>query len=192
MKRIQTRAVVSAMFTTMIASLLFPSCLLVRVTEHRVRFNEKGGGDAVIRLTDIRSDGSTDSARIRDFGIMMASAEYGGAKEFEQKGRKVTAKQFLVNGDTLSAELSYTFPGFESVEGLKSDGDELYVVVPEGREIVRTNGKIHAGAKNSQRIVWPKDVRRLSYVIREHEFRRGSSLAPYYLRYAQENAGGGK
>jgi hypothetical protein len=180
------------MVTAVIASLIMPGCLLVRITEHRITVNNNGSGEAVMRLTDIRSDGSSDSARVRDFGIMMASAEYDGAKEFERLGRKVTAKQFLVSGDTLSAEISYTFPTLESIEGLKIEEDEMFVVVPEGREIVRTNGRIQSGARHTQRIVWPKDIRRLTYVIREREARRGTSLSAYYLAYDRKNSPGGK
>jgi hypothetical protein len=172
-------------------ALLLPGCLLVRVTEQRIRINESGGGEAVMRLTDIRSDGATDSSRTRDFGIMMASVEYDGAKDFERRGRKVTAKDFAVSGDTLSAEIAYTFPSLESVEGVKKDADGIYVVVPEGREIVRTNGNVQSWVRNSQRISWPKDARRLSYVIREHDGRAGTSLASYYRRYAQQNGSPG-
>jgi hypothetical protein len=192
MERICVRTLLRAMIMTIVASLIIPGCLLVRTTEHRIKINNNGSGEAVMRLTDIRSDGSSDSARVRDFGIMMASAEYDGAKEFERLGRKVTAKQFLVSGDTLSAEISYTFPTLESIEGLKIEEDEMFIVVPEGREIVRTNGRIQSGTRHTQRIVWSKDIRRLTYVIREREARRGSSLAAYYLEYARRNSAGGK
>jgi hypothetical protein len=188
MKRRTPRMLTRAILIAAVSAITIPGCLLVRITEHRIRVNESGGGEAMMRLTDIRSDGASDSARVRDFGIMMASVEYDGAKEFERRGRRVTAKQFLVSGDTLSAEISYTFPALESVEGLKVDENGLYVVVPEGREIVRTNGKIQPGERRTQRIVWPKDARRLSYVIREHEGRRAISLASYYLKYSRQNA----
>ena len=189
MNRIRERILSGAAIAA--AACLLPACLLVRVTEHRIRVNENGGGEAVMRLTDIRSDGATDSSRVRDFGIMMASVEYNGAKDFERRGRRVTARDFMVNGDTLSAEISYTFPALESVEGLKKDADVIYVVVPEGREIVRTNGKTQPWVRNGQRITWPKDARRFSYVIREHEGRVGTSLASYYRRYAAQNAAPG-
>ena len=189
MIRIEARILSGA--AMLAVAFLLPGCLLVRVTEHRIRLNDNGAGEAVMRLMDIRSDGSTDSARVRDFGILMASAESDGAKEFERRGCRVRAKEFTVNGDTLSAEVTYTFPALESVEGIKMDADVIYIVVPEGREIVRTNGKIESWTRKAQRIVWPKNVRRLSYVIREHEGRIGSSLAPYYRRYARQNAAPG-
>lgn len=99
------------------AGVLFQGCLLVRTTEHRIKLNDGGGGEAYMRLTDIRSDGVTDSARFHDFGVMMASAELEGIKDFERNGRKVTSKQFLMNGDTLSAEITYTFTELETQIG---------------------------------------------------------------------------
>jgi hypothetical protein len=173
-------------------TVLVQGCLIVRVAEHRIRINDNGSGEATMRLIDIRSDAATDSARIHDFGVMMASVETEGVKDFEQNGRKVTAKQFFVNGDTLSAEISYTFPAIDQVEGFKSRGDEIYVVVNEGREIVRTNGKIKSWERNAQRIVWPKDARRLIYQIREKAVPRTTSLAALYERYTRRGGGGNR
>lgn len=63
-----------------------PSCLLIRTTEHRIRLNENGSGEAMMRLIDIRSDGKTDSALARDYSIMMASVQKEGVVEFEKGG----------------------------------------------------------------------------------------------------------
>jgi hypothetical protein len=165
-------------------------CLLVRTTEHRIRLNEGGGGEAYMRLGDIRSDGVTDSARVRDFGVMMASSEEEGIRDFERNGRKITSKRFLVNGDTLSAEITYTFTGLETLEGIKIKDDEVFVVVNEGREILRTNGKIKSWERGTQRIVWPLDAKRLMYTIRERSLPPSTSLAGLYVRYNGKPSGG--
>jgi hypothetical protein len=177
-----TRILFSLALVAVLAVVL-PSCLLIRTTEHRIRLNEKGSGEAMIRLIDIRSDGKTDSALARDYSIMMASVQKEGVVEFEKGGRKVTSKQFSASGDTLSAEIIYTFPDLDQVEGLKVKKDELFVVVSDGREIVRTNGSVQSWTRNARRIVWPRNAKRLMYQIREKTFPESVSLAPLYVKF---------
>jgi hypothetical protein len=164
-------------------ALLLPACLLIRTTEHRLKLNPNGSGEGLMRLVDIRSDGRSDSALARDYAVMMASVQKEGVAEFEQGGRKVVSKQFYAGGDTLNAEIVYTFPNLEQVEGLKVKKDELFVVVNEGREIVKTNGSVKSWIRGSQRIVWPRDAKRLMYQISEKTLPAGVSLAGLYLKY---------
>jgi hypothetical protein len=171
---------------------LLPACLLIQTTEHRIKLNENGSGEATMRLIDIRSDAPTDSALARDYSVMMASIQKEGLTEFEQGGRKVLSKQFYASGDTLSAEINYTFPSLDQIEGLKVKKDELFVVVHEGREIVRTNGKVRSWVRGSQRIVWPRDAKRLMYQIREKTLPKSVSLAPLYMKYGYTIPEGGK
>jgi len=170
---------------------LLPACLLIRTTEHRIKLNENGSGEASMRLVDIRSDAPTDSALARDYAVMMASIQKEGLTEFEQGGRKVISKQFYAGGDTLTAEINYTFPNLDQVEGLKVRKGELFVVVPEGREIVRTNGKVSSWIHGAQRIVWPRDTKRLMYQIREKTVPKSTSLAPFYMKYGYAVPEGG-
>ena len=169
-----------------------PACLLIRTTEHRIKLNENGGGEAIMRLVDIRSDAPTDSALARDYSVMMASIQKEGLTEFERGGRKVLSKRFYAGGDTLTAEISYTFPHLEQIEGLKVSKDELFVVVHAGREIVRTNGKVRSWVRGSQRIVWPRDAKRLMYQIREKTLPKSVSLAPLYRKYGYTIPEGGE
>ena len=162
---------------------LFPGCLLVRITEQRVKLNDDGSGDALMRLIDIRSDGVNDSLIVRDFGIMMASSEREGIDDFERTGRKVTSKQFVVRGDTLSAEIAYTFSSLTAIEGLHATKDELFVVVGEGREVTKTNGKVGVWDRNTTRIMWDRDAKRLMFQIREKTLPPSTSLASLYLNY---------
>jgi hypothetical protein len=169
-----------------------PACLLIQTTEHRIKLNENGSGEATMRLIDIRSDAPTDSALARDYSVMMASVQKEGLTEFEQGGRKVLSKRFYASGDTLTAEINYTFPTLDQIEGLKVKKDELFVVVHEGREIVRTNGKVRSWVRGSQRIVWPRDAKRLMYQIREITLPKSVSLAPLYMKYGYTIPEGGK
>jgi hypothetical protein len=169
-----------------------PACLLIQTTEHRIKLNDNGSGEATMRLIDIRSDAPTDSALARDYSVMMASIQKEGLTEFEQGGRKVLSKRFYAGGDTLTAEINYTFPNLDQIEGLKVKKDELFVVVHEGREIVKTNGKVRSWAHVAQRIVWPRDAKRLMYQIREKTLPKSVSLAPLYLKYGYTSPEGGQ
>ncbi|MBP2671148.1 MAG: hypothetical protein H6Q85_1214, partial [candidate division NC10 bacterium] len=100
---------VRGLFAILAGSVILSGCLFVRETEHRIKVNEDGGGEAWIRLIDLRSDGTTDSSVTADLEGMLASFEGDVDKEFERRGRTLVAKKFLLKGDTLSAELQYSF-----------------------------------------------------------------------------------
>ena len=167
----------------LLAALAMPGCLFIRTTEHLITLKEDGSGDARMRLIDIRSDAQSDSLLARDYSVMMASIEKEGIEEFERGGRKVTSKQFFASGDTLTAEITYTFPNLNEVEGLKFHRNEMFVVVNEGREIVKTNGDVQSWLKGAKRIVWPRNAKHLMYLISEKKIPPARSLAPLYLKY---------
>jgi hypothetical protein len=166
----------------LIVACLLPGCILIRTTEHRIVINEDGSGEAVLRLIDLRSDETQDSLIIRDFDVMVSSYENEGIADFEKGGRKVTGKQFFLRGDTLVAEIRYTFPSLAAVEVLRLAPQEIYVVVNQEREVVRTNGTIESWQDSQQRIRWPRDARRIFYQIREKTIPPSVSLAALYQK----------
>ena len=158
-----------------------PGCLIVHITDHRIRINDDGSGEALLRLVDIRSDATVDSLVLRDYERLKTALGKGENVDFEHDGRKITSKNLYISGDTLIGEIAYTFPGLTGVYGLHVSHDKLFVVVPDGREILRTNGKVEVLPGNSTRISWDGDAKRLMFQIREKDFPPGSrSLAPYY------------
>jgi hypothetical protein len=171
---------------SILLTLWFPSCVIVGITEHRVEFRKDGTGKAWLRLTDIRSDGATDSAVARDFAIMMDSFEKEGIDDFEKGGRTVTDRRFIVHGDTLSAEIEYIFDALQAIEGLNATEEAIFIIVPAGREVVLTNGKIGVGEGGSLRIVWDRHAETILYNIREKGSLPGVSLASHYVARAQE------
>ena len=154
-------------------------CLQVRTTEHRIKLNKDGSGEHMLRLVDIRSDGTTDSAVARDFRAMMTFYDEGD-KEFASRGRTVTEKKLYTRNDTLVAELGYTVKELGAIEGLRASEDELFVVVGPSRVIVKTNGKIRPEQNGNQRIVWSRNATRLFYSIREKEMPPTVSLTSMY------------
>jgi hypothetical protein len=164
------------------AGLMFPSCLLVQTTEHVVKISEDGSGEALLRLSDIRSDGATDSAVVHDTEVMIASFDKEGVADFERPGRKIRDKVMYVRGDTLFAEISYSFRGLDALEGIRLSPQEIFVVVSPEREIVRTNGKVRVGEGNARVIAWKREATQLFYVIRERQVPPSTLLGPYYTR----------
>jgi hypothetical protein len=116
----------------------------------------------------------------RDFRIMMSSYEKEGIDQFSRQGRIITAKKLFTIADSLNAEITYRFDHLEALEGMHVTKEEIYVVVPASRHVVRTNGKIQPWSGDAVRIVWKRDARRLLYQIAENAMPRGTSLARYY------------
>jgi hypothetical protein len=164
---------------------IVPGCIIVRTTEHWITLHKDGSGEALLRLVDLRSDGVTDSAVVRDYGIMMGDLEKNGYGDFEKSTRKVTGARFFVHGDTLGVDVRYTFRALAAVEGLRVTNDELYMIIPPGKEIVRTNGSVSESERNTERITWARNAEHLMYVVRERRLPPSVSLAPLYLKYGR-------
>ncbi len=158
----------------------FSGCLLVHSTEHHIRLNADGSGEATLRLHNLRSDGATDSAIASDVARLLTAFNVSGAAMFEQNTRKIQGKQFMLQGDTLGVEIRYTFRSLDGVEGLRENADMLFLAVGPDNEIVRTNGKVEPWMNDLRRIVWPREATRLFYVIRERTPRRSTSIVRWY------------
>jgi len=159
---------------------IFHGCLLVRTTEHHVRLNADGSGEAILRLYDIRSDAQSDSGIASDVARLLVVANGKGVSLFEQNTRKLRGRQFMISGDTLSMEIDYTFSSYTAVEGLRVNADNLFLVVGPTMDILKTNGKVEDWMEDLRRIVWPRDATRLSYIIREHAPRKATSIVRWY------------
>lgn len=173
----------AALVSLIVLSVCVSGCLVVRTSENRIRLDEDGSGEAVLRLIDIRSDAVTDSGITADFNSMMTDYDRSSGEEFERDGRKITSRHFTVHGDTLIATITYTFPSLGSVEGLRVTGDEMFFVVEPGREVVSTNGSTRSGEGDRVEIVWDHDARYLVYQVREKSLPPSVSLASRYTNY---------
>lgn len=160
----------------------WPGCILIHTTEHRITLNPDGTGEAVLRLIDLRSDETVDSLVQRDFKNMMTSFEKDAVGDFEQRGRTITSKRMFAQADTLIAEVAYSFTSLQAIEGLHVTDQEMYVMVNENCEVVRTNGTAGAGPNGGQRITWNRSASRLLFQIRERNFPSGTPLTPLYLQ----------
>lgn len=163
---------------------VLPGCLVIRTTEHIVTINDDRTGEGVIHLIDIRSDASSDSLVRRDFDDLMNLYASKKFEEFEKYGRKVTGKQLRVRGDTLMAELTYSFRTMDGIEGLRISKDGMFLVFGPERVVTRTNGKIGHNDKQETTITWDIGAKRLVYEVSEKKLPPSISLAKLYRLYA--------
>jgi hypothetical protein len=168
-----------------LSCVLLPGCLLVRTSEHIITFRGTGG-DGIIHLIDIRSDAQSDSLIRSDFSALMDAYRAPVVKEFEQGGRTILSRHLRARGDTLEAEIEYTFTSPEgAVNGLRVTDDEFTLTFSPDRQIVRTNGSTERTASGGTRITWDREVRRLTYEVREKSLPSSVSLAPLYRAFVR-------
>lgn len=164
----------------LLASGMLQGCIEVRTTDHRIWFRKDGSGEGIMRLIDIRSDESSEKKMREDFDILMKIYLEEGLDQLENTGRKVTSKRLYTTGDTLTAEIRYTFPSRLALEELRVTDTELFVIVPGDKVVGKTNGDVESFGNGRQRIVWDVDVPRIAYQISERSLPAGASLAPFY------------
>ncbi|HCV42176.1 MAG TPA: hypothetical protein DGH68_01735 [Bacteroidetes bacterium] len=163
--------------------LAFPGCLFVRTSEHIITVKANGGGEGIIHLIDIRSTAPSDSLVKRDFDELMNAYGAATVEEFESYGRKITGKRLRVLGDTLMAEITYTFSSLGAIDGLRATKDEMTLTFAPEREVTRTNGKKSQTEDGGTLITWERDAERLVYEVWEKQIPSSTSLAPLYMKY---------
>jgi len=177
------QSVRSHQVTLFIALLGLPGCLLVRTSEHIITLKGDGSGEGIIHLMDIRSDARSDSLVRRDFNDLMTAYGAAHVEEFEKYGRQITGKRLRVRGDTLMAEVTYTFHSLNAIDGLRATRDEFVLVFGPDREVVRTNGTTSRTDDQGTRIIWDRGAKRLVYEVRKKRLPPSVSLTSLYQKY---------
>ncbi|MDH3252869.1 MAG: hypothetical protein OEM41_08755, partial [Ignavibacteria bacterium] len=165
----------------LVAAGILQGCIFVRTTDHRILFQKDGSGEGIMRLIDIRSDASSEQDVREDFDMLMKIYLGEGLEQFENAGRRITSKNLIVSGDTLTAEIRYGFTSRAVLGEMRATNEEMFVVIPADKVIGRTNGQVESFQGNARRIVWDVDVRRITYRISEKTLPKSVSLAPLYL-----------
>jgi hypothetical protein len=172
----------SALF---LLALAVPGCLFVRTSEHIITVKPNGSGEGIIHLIDIRSTAPSDSLVKIDFDELMNAYGAAEVEEFESYGRKITGKRLRVLGDTLMAEITYTFNSLGAIDGLRATKDEMTLTFAPEREVMRTNGKKSQTEDGGTLITWKRDAERLVYEVQEKQIPASKSLAHLYMRYSR-------
>ncbi|HEY4644015.1 MAG TPA: hypothetical protein VIH68_04785 [Bacteroidota bacterium] len=169
------------------AALGINGCILVSAVDHQIRVNGNGSGVAVITFLDLRSDGLDDSTYFDDMNVLLDLLGREEIEEFEKDGKEILKKEFLLSGDTLSLRVEYEFKNLQTIEGVRETNEEIFFVVNESRQIVRTNGNIKGDPSGGKRMVWQTGSRFLSYLVKDAIPPKGRSLAQAYRLHLQQS-----
>jgi len=165
-----------------VLALLFfaPGCLLVGHTEHHVDILPDGSTLVTVRYNDLRSDGETDSAAVRDLEILLDSFASAGQGEHLPPGVRLLEKHLGLQHDTLVAEVRLNAPGITAVEGFFLQDGRPTVLVPEGEMIAWTNGAVSRWHNGGLRIQWSDTATFLEFDIQSRSATTARPLARLY------------
>ncbi len=169
------------------AILGFHGCIMISAVEHRIKVNPDGSGIAVITFLDFRSDAVDDSVYAEDFNLLLDVLAEETIKEFETDGKKILRKELYLSGDSLSLRVEYEFRSLRSIEGIRLSNDEIFFMVDEWRQILRTNGVVENESWGGKRMVWKAGTRQLSYLVEDVVPLKGRSLSQAYRLHLQES-----
>jgi len=160
--------------------LVLPGCLLVEHMEHRVERQADGSALVTVRYVDLRSDGETDSAVVRDLEILLDSFASAGEGEPLSPGGRMLEKHIGLQGDTLVVEVLLRAPDLTAVEGFLFQEGHPTVIVPQGQRITWTNGAVSRWLEGSLRIQWSDTSSHLDFDLKPTYSTKGRSLAPLF------------
>ena len=140
-------------------------------------------GTAIVHLYDLRSDAvkekdlETDKQNIFQFALK--SNDF--LQSMKQEGKNIQKRELYVSGDTLDANVIYTFDSITSVENMQHDAGFFYLTLEPSDSVISTNGEIIT-SKDRKRILWDKSMKTLKFEILSNTFSGKSykMLGPYY------------
>jgi hypothetical protein len=180
---ISDRSVLRMMWGVLAVLLFVPGCLLVTRTDHHVEILPDGRALVTVRYIDIRSDGETDSAAVRDLEILLDSFASAGQGEHLPPGVRLLEKHLGLQHDTLVAEVRLGAPVITAVEGFFLQDGCPTVLVPEGELIARTNGAVSRWHDGGLRIQWSDTTTCLEFDIQSLPATTGHPLARLYREH---------
>ncbi len=158
-------------------------CIDFYKVSYEINLETPDKGTAVVHLYDLRSDAEkekdfeTDKENI--FQTALKSDEF--LQQMKQEGKNIQSRQLFVSGDTLDANVVYTFDSITSVENMQHDAGFFYLTLEPTDSVVATNGEI-ISSKDRKRILWDKSMKTLKFEILSNTFtgKEYRMLGPYY------------
>lgn len=160
--------------------LAVPGCLLVGHTQYRAEILPDGAARVVVRYIDLRSDGETDSAVVRDLDILLDSFRTSGEGEHLPPGMLLVEKHLGLQGDTLVAEVLLEATDLADMEGFSRQNGLPTVIVPAGQQITWTNGAVSRWHEGGLRIQWSDTARSIEFDVQPTNSSGARTLAPLY------------
>lgn len=163
--------------------LLIQGCLQFNTVSYNVYINDDGTGTVKVFLHDIRSDADSVSQFERDksnlFDNMLKSNEF--ISSMKKEGKDITSRKLIKNGDTLDAEVVYSFDKISDVENIMKDKDFYYLTLEPTDSVIATNGEVIVTPEH-KRILWAGKMKNLKFEMFSNSFKGNNfkSMAQYY------------
>jgi hypothetical protein len=161
----------------------FSGCIDFYKVSYEIKLETPDKGTAYVHIYDLRSDAvkekdlETDKQNI--FQYALKSNDF--LKAMKQEGKNIQSRELQVSGDTLDANVVYTFSSISSVENMQHDAGFFYLTLEPTDSVISTNGEI-ISTKDRKRILWDKSMSTLRFEILSNTFSGKSykMLGPYY------------
>ena len=163
--------------------LTLSGCIDFYKVSYTIKLETLDKGTATVHLYDLRSDAvkekdfETDKQNIFQFALK--SDDF--IQSMKQEGKNINSRELYVNGDTLDANVVYSFDSITSVENMQHDAGFFYLTLEPTDSVISTNGEIIT-SKDRKRILWDKSIKTLKFEILSNTFTNGTykMLGPYY------------
>ncbi len=167
----------------MILLVSFSGCIDFYKVSYEIKLEAADKGTAYVHIYDLRSDAAkekdleTDKQNI--FQYALKSNDF--LQAMKQEGKNIQSRELYVSGDTLNANVVYTFNSITSVENMQHDAGFFYLTLEPTDSVISTNGEI-ISTKDRKRILWDKSMSTLRFEILSNTFSGKSykMLGPYY------------
>jgi hypothetical protein len=158
-------------------------CIDFYKVSYEIKLDTPDKGTAYVHIYDLRSDAvkekdlETDKQNI--FQYALKSNDF--LQAMKQEGKNIQFREVHVSGDTLDANVVYTFNSIASVENMQHDAGFFYLTLEPTDSVISTNGEI-ISTKDRKRILWDKSMSTLKFEILSNTFSGKSyrMLGPYY------------
>ena len=158
-------------------------CIDFYKVSYEIKLDTPDKGTAYVHIYDLRSDAvkekdlETDKQNI--FQYALKSNDF--LQAMKQEGKNIQSREVHVSGDTLDANVVYTFNSIASVENMQHDAGFFYLTLEPTDSVISTNGEI-ISTKDRKRILWDKSMSTLKFEILSNTFSGKSyrMLGPYY------------
>ena len=166
---------------------LLPGCLQFNTVSYDVNINDDGTGTVNVFIRDIRSDADSVSQFEQDkanlFNYMLKGDDF--INSMKKEGKDITSRKLIKNGDTLDAEVVYSFDKISAVENIMRDKDFYYLTLQPTDSVVSTNGEVIVTPEH-KRILWDSKMKNLKFEMFSQSFENGS-FRPMALYYNNDN-----
>jgi len=158
-------------------------CIDFYKVSYEINLETPDKGKAVVHLYDLRSDAANEKDFETDkqnlFQFALKSSDF--LQSMKQEGKNIQSREVHVSGDTLDANVVYTFDSITSVENMQHDAGFFYLTLEPGDSVISTNGEV-ISSKDRKRILWDRSMKTLRFEMLSNTFtgKAYKMLGPYY------------